>query len=360
MAAIDVKVIEELLVHIDALIRAIQTAGDVGRIRLQDIKVDEVRKAVLKNAAELDAAAWSQFPEDEQNELHHRLTLVRDSLQIAAGLDGPMNPKHIMHATYASNISIVLWALIGFLLTGGLLYAIAGWWSEATGADFAAKIQAAAVAIQDLESARDRAAKVNAAEGDARIMLASAKDDETPEAAKESVKTQAQQAIVQRLEVENAEKKASLAAIEAIQAIQKGGATERSVLIMVILLGALGGTLHFVSSLVKFIGNRQLTRSWLPYYLSIPITGAALAPIVYMMLRVGILAPSGVSGDGSSVANLNLIGIYAFAALTGLFAKTATTKLAEVFNTIFRTEEPPSKDPIGSEKPPGGNPSAAG
>jgi hypothetical protein len=37
-----------------------------------------------------------------------------------------MSPKHIMHATYASNTTIVLWALIGFLLTGGLLYAICG------------------------------------------------------------------------------------------------------------------------------------------------------------------------------------------------------------------------------------------
>jgi hypothetical protein len=271
-----------------------------------------------------------------------------------------MNPKHIMHANYASNTTIVLWALIGFLLTGGLLYAIGGWWSQAPGTDFAAKIQAATAAIQDLERARDRAVKVHVGEGDARTMLASANDDETRGAAEQRIKTQAQQAMVQRVEVEHAERKANLAAIEAIQAIQRGGATEHSVLIMVILLGALGGTLHFVSSLAKFIGNRQLTRSWLPYYLSIPITGAALAPIVYMMLRVGILAPSGVSGDGSSVANLNLIGIYAFAALTGLFAKTATTKLAEVFNTIFRTEEPASKDPIGSERPPGGNPSAAG
>jgi hypothetical protein len=124
MAAIDVKVIQEILVHIDALITAIQTAGDVGRFRLREIRVDEVRKAVLRDAAELDAAAWSQFPEDEQNELHHRLTMVRDSLQIAAGLDGPMNPKHIMHATYASNTTIVLWALIGILLTGAVVRAL--------------------------------------------------------------------------------------------------------------------------------------------------------------------------------------------------------------------------------------------
>jgi hypothetical protein len=128
---------------------------------LRDIKVDEVRKAVLRDAAELDAAAWSQFPEDEQNAVLHRLTMVRDSLQIA-------------------------------------------------------------------------------------------------------------------------------------------------------------------------------------------------------MLRVGILAPSGVPGDGSSVATLNSIGIYALAAQTGLFAKTATTKLAEVFDTMFRTGEPASKDLIGPERPPGGNPSAAG
>ena len=360
MAAIEVKVIQELLAHIDALNRAIWTAGDVGRTKLQDIRVDEVRNAVPGNAAGLNAAAWSQLPEDEQNELHHRLTLVRDSLQVAAGLDGPTNPKHIMHATYASNTSIMLWALTGFLLMGGLLYAISGLWSQATGTDFAEKIQDAVGALQELENAKERAIKVNAVEVDARIMLASAKDDETRGVAEQGVKTSAQEAGTQRMEVEKAEKKANLAAIEAIQAIQKGGANERSVLVMVILLGALGGTLHFLSSLVKFVGNRQLMRSWLPYYLSIPITGAALAPIVYMMLRVGILAPSGVASDGSRVANLNLIGIYAFAALTGLFAKTATDKLGEVFRTLFRTEETASKDAIGSDKPPGGDRSAVG
>ena len=96
------------------------------------------------------------------------------------------------------------------------------------------------------------------------------------------------------------------------------------------------------------------------YYLSLPVTGAALAPFVYMLLRVGILAPSGASGDGLGVANLNLIGIYAFAALTGLFAKPATDKLSEVFRTFFRTPEPASKDAIGAEKPPGGEATASG
>ncbi len=122
---------------------------------------------------------------------------------------------------------------------------------------------------------------------------------------------------------------------------------------MVILLGALGGTLHLVGSLVKYVGNRQLKRSWLLYYLYAPFAGAALAPILYMLLRVGILSPTGGPSTGSNIVSLNLLAIYAFAALTGLFAKTATDKLAEVFKTAFRSSEAASKDPIGAEKPPG-------
>lgn len=141
--------------------------------------------------------------------------------------------------------------------------------------------------------------------------------------------------------------------MEAVRLINRGGASEANVLKMVILLGALGGTLHLVGSLVKYVGNRQLKRSWLLYYLSTPIAGAALAPILYMLLRVGILSPTTGAGSGSSISSLNLIAIYAFAALTGLFAKTATDKLAEVFKTAFRSLEADSKDPIGAEKPPG-------
>lgn len=135
-----------------------------------------------------------------------------------------------------------------------------------------------------------------------------------------------------------------------VTALAQGGASEKTVLRMVILLGALGGSLHLVLSLVMYIGNGQFKRRWLPYYLSLPIAGAALAPIVYMLLRVGILSPSGIANSPSGTASLNLVGIYAFSALTGMFAKTATDKLNEVFSTIFRTAEQPAKDKIGQRK----------
>ena len=85
-----------------------------------------------------------------------------------------------------------------------------------------------------------------------------------------------------------------------------------------------------------------------------------MAPIVYMLLRVGIINPSGVSGDGSSVANLNLMAIYAFALMTGMFSRAATDKLGEVFSTVFETSSAPSKDALGSKKPTGDNTPGAG
>jgi hypothetical protein len=105
------------------------------------------------------------------------------------------------------------------------------------------------------------------------------------------------------------------------------------VLRMVVLMGCLGGFLHFTSSLAKYVGNRQLLRSWAFYYLLMPIEGAALAPVIYLLLRVGVLSP-GTGGQGGT-ANLNLVGIYGFAALSGLFSKQAIDMLAQVFATIF-------------------------
>jgi hypothetical protein len=97
---------------------------------------------------------------------------------------------------------------------------------------------------------------------------------------------------------------------------------------------------------------RKLKQSWLLFYLVMSWTGAGLAPIVYMLIRVGIVSPSGAASGGTGLANLNLIAIYAFAALTGLCSKTAMEKLGELFSTLFRTHGAPSKDALGSEKLP--------
>jgi hypothetical protein len=108
--------------------------------------------------------------------------------------------------------------------------------------------------------------------------------------------------------------------------------TEQHVLRMVILMGALGGCLHWTSSLAMYIGNGAFLRRWIPYYVLMPFEGAALATVIYLLLRVGVLSPSAVS---SGPGNLNLLSLYAFAGLTGLFAKQAMQMLADVFSVIF-------------------------
>ena len=128
-------------------------------------------------------------------------------------------------------------------------------------------------------------------------------------------------------------------------------ATERQILGMIILMGALGGCLHWTSSLAMFVGNGQLLRRWVPYYLIMPFEGAALAPIIYLLLRTGVLATP--SGNGGATTQLNLVSLYAFAGLTGLFAKQAIEMLADVFTVIFKKIQ--AKDPVQDKKPKGGD-----
>ena len=124
MAKVEATLIQNLLDEIQKLEKEIKAAGAVGRTKLEDIKLLAVCQAVLVDDTKLDPAKWSERPEDEQNTLHARLAMVRDSLRSAAGLDGPTDPRHIMSGEYATTGAILWWASIGFLLTILLLAVI--------------------------------------------------------------------------------------------------------------------------------------------------------------------------------------------------------------------------------------------
>ena len=355
MASITDETIQQLLDEISKLKATIDSAGEPARSKLADIKTTE--SAVLQTipitagTEKVDNSAWDQKPEKDQNASYNRLVHVRDSLRSAAGLDGPTDSNHLMYGEYASTYSIITWLLLSFLFVGALLSTIVCNWSIATTTDFAPKVQDVETAVKDLEAAKKNVDASVVAEADARKAVSAAADSAGQTEAQKQLDTKSKELAKKRVEVEIAQQKANAQVVLAIEAIKKGGATEQVVLSMVVLFGALGGSLHLVTSLVLYVGNGQLKRRWLPYYLSLPIAGAALAPIVYMLLRVGILTPSGIASSPSGTASLNLVGIYAFSALTGMFAKTATDKLSEVFSTIFRTGEQPAKDKIGSGKP---------
>ena len=128
-------------------------------------------------------------------------------------------------------------------------------------------------------------------------------------------------------------------------ALSREPATEIDVLIMVMLMGTLGGLLRLISSFAKYVGNRQLLQSWMIYYILMPLESAALAPLVYLLLRVGVLAPAQMNGSSPA---MNLYGIYAIAGMTGLFSKQAMDMLAEVFAVIFKKVK--AKDDLESAK----------
>lgn len=321
MPGVDVTKVQELVSQVDRLKRSIETAGDDGRARLRDIKLDDIWAAAQVQAGKVDPNAWGQLAPDKQAAAVSRLAQARDALRLVEEGDGPADDKSIMSGNYASNGALWVVVLYGAVLVSVLLAFIVLNWNKATGTDYAPRLTVAVAAIERLDSANAH--------------LAAAPNDSTL-----------------KREVAAAETSAGRASVQALRSMATGGVTESFVLLVVTMLGALGGALHVVGSAVVYIGNRQFKRSWLTYYYALPFVGAALAPMVYMLLRVGILTPTGIGGDGSHIANLNLIGIYAFAGMTGMFARTAIDKLSEVFSTIFRIQTP-SKDPVGQEKPPG-------
>jgi len=74
--------------------------------------------------------------------------------------------------------------------------------------------------------------------------------------------------------------------------------------------------------------------TWVASYVLIPVVGAVLATLVYLVLRAGLLPSSGASGDP--------YGFAAVAALVGMFSSQAASKLKDVFETLFAKAEPGS------------------
>ena len=106
---------------------------------------------------------------------------------------------------------------------------------------------------------------------------------------------------------------------------------------LVLLAGSLGSFLHMGQSYTDFIGNRTIKSSWAWWYGFHPFIGAGLALVFYAAVRGGLMAVA--TGSNSTAADLNPFGLVAMGALVGMFSKAATTKLGEVFDTLFKSDK---------------------
>jgi hypothetical protein len=125
------------------------------------------------------------------------------------------------------------------------------------------------------------------------------------------------------------------------------------------LAGALGSYVHLATSFADYAGNERLTANWGWWYLLRPFIGMALAEVVYIALRGGLIN----GGAGNATAAMSPYGVAAIGALSGLFSKQATDKLREVFETLFRTEKKVERKdalPMTPPAPPAGKATAAG
>lgn len=105
------------------------------------------------------------------------------------------------------------------------------------------------------------------------------------------------------------------------------------ILILVALMGFLGNMVHVSSSFTAFVGNQTFKRSWILWYFVKPFTAAALALVIYFIIRAGFF------NYGSDASTVSIYGVLSLAALAGLFTDKATLKLEEIFNVIFRAKD---------------------
>jgi hypothetical protein len=106
---------------------------------------------------------------------------------------------------------------------------------------------------------------------------------------------------------------------------------EINLILLVMVVGAIGSFVHTATSFADFVGNRRIYRSWIWYYILRVFIGVALSLVFYFVIRGGLLSA------GTDTKDLNTFGIAAVSGLVGMFSKPATDKLAEVFDTIFKT-----------------------
>lgn len=96
---------------------------------------------------------------------------------------------------------------------------------------------------------------------------------------------------------------------------------------MLIMAGALGGSIHALRSLYWYSGQGKLKSNWLPMYFALPFIGSAMAMIFSLLIFAGFV--------DNSTGRSQALFIIAVAGLVGMFSQQAALKLTDVANAFF-------------------------
>lgn len=123
---------------------------------------------------------------------------------------------------------------------------------------------------------------------------------------------------------------------------------EARLLAIVLISGALGSSVFAARAYATFRGLKRYDPDWNWWYIMRLPVGMGLALFLYLVLRGGLFTAS-VSDSEQVMQTANPFGFAAMAALAGMFAKEASDKLEEVFQSVFSTSDKPDaveKSPV--------------
>ena len=103
---------------------------------------------------------------------------------------------------------------------------------------------------------------------------------------------------------------------------------EERLFFIVALAGALGSLVHALRSFYWYVGNRELVLSWLAMYILLPVTGALMGLIFYIIFRGGLFPQA-------TIQQTSPFGFVALSVLVGLFSVQAALKLQDIAETVF-------------------------
>jgi hypothetical protein len=332
VATIPSDVIRSAVTSLDALIQQAGLSPDANRVAVARQAIATLNRTLPTDVGGQAAGAWADLDEATQKAVFDQLDSLRDDLMIEVSPSGLKGSRMLMSSNPAPSSVILFLLILSIAGTFFVLSQIYSRWEESIqGTGSPAQRQSAftlakSFAEQAAQNVQTLETAVQSAEEELRTLGDQSADPDAAKAARAKVDD-----AKKRLDVAKTNADERWAA--AVRAENLVGPPQKAVILMVMWLGALGGLIHLASSLTIYVGNRDLKRSWIIYYLLAPLQGAALAPLLYLLLKSAVLSPQYAGGAGTE--NLNLTAIYAFAGLTGLFAKQAIEKLADVFNTLF-------------------------
>lgn len=100
--------------------------------------------------------------------------------------------------------------------------------------------------------------------------------------------------------------------------------------------GVLGATAYGFIALARWLGKKADDEAWSGYYFARPFAGFAVAVIIYLVFRGGLVVLTVDGGAAEDSVEINVNSVAALGGLAGLMTMNALQILDQIFKSVFR------------------------